>query len=225
MSERLNRISSLLTSLESRASYIRSKLGVLVPSQIRSLRLKSEMPRQADLAREAKMHQSRISMFETPGSANVTLETLSRLAAAFKVGLKVQFVPFSEMLRWENEYSQDAFDVTRLADDVDFLQPATSSVSKHVRRKRRPRQVFSGVRIPELSVRAAALATTTIARSLQQERVQMTLQFEPSEPSSAQKRVEKVITMPKRRWSVLDDPQFLKTTAASAGAGVSYGNR
>src|SRR6266404_9078549 len=97
MSERSERISKLLASLESRTSYIRAKLGTLVPSQIRSLRLKSNMPRQSDLAQEAKMHQSRISMFETPG-ANVTLDTLSRLAAAFKVGLIVEFVSFSEML-------------------------------------------------------------------------------------------------------------------------------
>ena len=123
MSDRSTRISNLLTSLASRTSYISSKLGVLVPSQIRSLRLKSNMPRQADLAREAKMHQSRISMFETPGAANLTLETLSRLAAAFKVGLVVKFVPFSEMLRWENGYSQDTFDVTRIDEDNEFLKP------------------------------------------------------------------------------------------------------
>jgi len=123
MSERSKRISKLLTSLDSRTSYIRAKLSVLVPSQIRALRMKSNMPRQLDLAQEAGMQQSRISMFETPGAANLTLETLSRLAAAFKVGLVVKFVPFSEMLRWENQYSQDNFDVTRLAADTDFLNP------------------------------------------------------------------------------------------------------
>jgi hypothetical protein len=62
-------------------------------------------------------------MFETPGAANVTLETLAKLAAAFKVGLIVDFVPFSEMLRWENRYSQDTFDVTRIDQDIDFIGP------------------------------------------------------------------------------------------------------
>jgi transcriptional regulator with XRE-family HTH domain len=85
------------------------------------------MPRQADLAAKAKMQQSRISMFETPGAANLTLDTLSRLAAAFKVGLVVKFVPFSEMLEWENNYSQDFFDVTRLDHDVAFLNPNAES--------------------------------------------------------------------------------------------------
>jgi transcriptional regulator with XRE-family HTH domain len=83
------------------------------------------MPRQKDLARAADMHQSRISMFETPGMANVTLETLARLAATFKTGIVVKFVPFHEMLHWENSFSQDAFDVIpRLDSDDKFINPA-----------------------------------------------------------------------------------------------------
>jgi transcriptional regulator with XRE-family HTH domain len=85
------------------------------------------MPRQADLANEAKLHQSRISMFETPGAANVTLETLSRLAAAFQVGVVVKFVPFSEMLKWENGFSQDSFNVTKIGDDKAFISPSVIS--------------------------------------------------------------------------------------------------
>jgi transcriptional regulator with XRE-family HTH domain len=123
VNERSNRISKLLQDQKSRASYIKAKLAVLVPAQIKALRLKSDMPRQLDLAREAHMHQSRISMFETPGQANLTLETLAKLAATFKTGLLVKFVPLSEMLRWENEFSQDEFDVIRLEDDEAFLSP------------------------------------------------------------------------------------------------------
>jgi len=123
MSERSNLISKLRENVDLRASYIKSKLGVLVPSQIRSLRLQSEMPRQSDLASAAGLHQSRISMFETPGAANMTIETLSRLAAAFKVGLVVKFVPFSEMQHWENAYSQDEFHVTNIDKDLEFQSP------------------------------------------------------------------------------------------------------
>jgi transcriptional regulator with XRE-family HTH domain len=124
--ERSKRICRLLNNQESRAAYIRAKLGVLVPSQIRSLRLKSTtppMPRQEDLALETGLHQSRISMFETPGAANVTLDTLANLAGGLRCGLIVKFVPFSEMLSWENGYRQDSFDVTRLEDDESFLNP------------------------------------------------------------------------------------------------------
>lgn len=123
MSDRSTLIPKLLKNKKTRTAYIKAKLGVVVPSQIRALRLKSDMPRQADLALAADMQQSRISMFETPGAANLTLETLSRLAAVFKVGLVVKFVAFSEMLRWENTFSQDGFDVIRLNEDRNFLNP------------------------------------------------------------------------------------------------------
>jgi transcriptional regulator with XRE-family HTH domain len=129
MNDRSNKVFELLNDFDARRSYIKATLGILVPSSIRALRLKSDMPRQSDLAAEARMQQSRISMFETPGEANVTLETLARLAAAFKVGLKVEFVSFNDMLRWENNYSQDTFDVTRIDEDVDFICPVTSAVA------------------------------------------------------------------------------------------------
>jgi len=122
MNDRSNLISKLKSNFKARTAYVQAKVATLVPSQIRALRLKSEMPRQSDLAHAAEMHQSRISMFETPG-ANPTLSTLSSIAAALNVGLKVEFVPFSEMLAWENSFSQDQFDVVKLDEDYAFLNP------------------------------------------------------------------------------------------------------
>jgi hypothetical protein len=84
------------------------------------------MPFQRDLANESEMHQSRISMFETPGAANITLETISKIAAGLRAGVIIKFVPFSEMLAWENAFAPDTFDVTRLDQDDDFLNPATA---------------------------------------------------------------------------------------------------
>jgi hypothetical protein len=126
VSERLERISKLLHSQQSRTAFIKAKLSVLVPAQIRSLRLKSEnppMPFQRDLARESDLHQSRISMFETPGGANMTLETLAKIAAGLRVGVVVKFVPLSEMVRWKDEFSPDSFDVTRIDEDEALLHP------------------------------------------------------------------------------------------------------
>lgn len=125
MSERSQLISKLLRDRKMRFAYIKAKLGVLVPSQIRALRLRSGMPKQSDLAKSASMQQSRISLLETPGASNVTLETLASLAATFKVGLAVKFVPFSEMLQWENSFSQDSFNVLPLNEDTNFLAPST----------------------------------------------------------------------------------------------------
>jgi transcriptional regulator with XRE-family HTH domain len=121
LDERSTTLSRLKSSFDTRRAYISAKLGTLVPSQIRALRTKSDMPRQADLARASEMLQSRISVLETPGAANATLDTLSRIAAAFKVGVIVKFVPFSEMLAWENSFSQDQFDVIKIDQDAQFL--------------------------------------------------------------------------------------------------------
>jgi len=130
--DRYQKISKLLNSQKSRAAYIQAKLSVLVPAQIRALRIKSRnpvMPFQRDLARESETQQSRISMFETPGMANMTLETLSKVAGGLRCGVIVKFVPFSEMLRWENSFSPEHFDVfPRLDHDYGFLNPSAASI-------------------------------------------------------------------------------------------------
>ena len=121
MSDRLKTISKLKENRSSRIAYTKAKLSVLIPAQLKALRLKSETPRQEDLAIIAEMKQSRISAMEKPGAVNFNLETLVRMAAAFKVGLIVKFVSFSEMLRWENSFSQDLFEVKTVDHDSEFL--------------------------------------------------------------------------------------------------------
>lgn len=120
--ERSTLVSNLVSDFDTRAAYINAKVSTLVPAQIRGLRLKSETPRQPDLGRASKMHQSRISMLETAG-ANPTIGTLSQIAAGLKVGLKIEFVSFSEMLAWENNFSQDEFDIVPLDEDTEFINP------------------------------------------------------------------------------------------------------
>ncbi len=126
MSERSKRISKLLASASSRASYIRAKLNVLIPSQIRALRLKNNDMTQKQLAVLADMAQPRISAMERPGETKFNIETLVRLAAAFKIGLKVEFVSFSEMLQWENNYSQDNFNIVQIDQDGAFINPTAA---------------------------------------------------------------------------------------------------
>lgn len=125
MRERSKRISRLMNDRVSRQSYVFSKISVLVPSQIKALRLRSTTPKQEKLAKAAGTHQSRLSMLEQGGAAaaNVTLDTLAWIASIHKVGVTIKFVPFSEMLEWENSYSQDTFNITRLDADEAFLNP------------------------------------------------------------------------------------------------------
>jgi transcriptional regulator with XRE-family HTH domain len=128
-SDRSQAISRLINSRQSRESYIRSKLNGLIPSQIRALRLKQPMT-QNELAAAAEMKQSRISNIEKPGQVQFNVDTLIRLAAALNVGLKIEFVSYSDMLAWENDYSQDDFDPIRLDCDRTFLYPQTQPISR-----------------------------------------------------------------------------------------------
>lgn len=122
-SERSQLISKLLESRDARESYIRASLNVLIPSQIRSLRLRETWTQQ-DLGKASDMKQARISAIESPGAVSFSLETLIRLAAAFQVDLQVRFVPHSYKLDWENGFSQDRFTVTKLPQDHAFLDPS-----------------------------------------------------------------------------------------------------
>ena len=122
MSDRSKTISRLKKNRGSRAAYIKAKLSVLIPAQLRALRMKSFAPRQEDLAKAAEMKQSRISAMEKPGAVNYNLETLIRMASTFKVGLKVEFVSLSEMLRWENQFEQDSFSVVTIDNDLGFSE-------------------------------------------------------------------------------------------------------
>ena len=79
--ERSATICSLLQSRSARESYIRSTLDILIPAQIRALRLREEWT-QIQLAEQAGMKQARISAIESPGQVNFSLETLVRLAAS-----------------------------------------------------------------------------------------------------------------------------------------------
>lgn|SRR5208283_273937 len=128
MSERSKLINKLKLSRDSRESYTRAKLQVLLPSQLRALRLKNCMS-QPVLAAASGMKQSRISAMEQPGRTNFNLETLVRMAATFRVGLVVKFVPFSEMLRWENEFNQDEFNPPTIEADIEFQVP---NIPRHV---------------------------------------------------------------------------------------------
>ena len=133
MSEKSELIAKLKTNKKTRESYVRAKINVNLPSQIRALRLRRGM-KQEDLAREAEMMQPRISAMECPGATKFNLETLIRLAAALRVGLIVKFATFTEMLQWENKFSQDTFNVATIDEDIEFKdeQQSVASLPKSV---------------------------------------------------------------------------------------------
>jgi transcriptional regulator with XRE-family HTH domain len=213
MSARQKIISRLIADTSLRADYIRAKLDVLIPSQLRALRLRQEKT-QPELAQMADMKQSRISAMETPGKVNFNQETLVRMAATLNVAMKVEFVPFSEMLEWENSYSQDTFDVTRLPDDVDFLESKPRGVRK--RRKRNP-----GVRRSSRvgMVRVIVTGTNVLsAVAASQQGTRMKLELTPSVPPLPGP-LRNVITLPSKPSTV----NAILASAVVSGAGRNYG--
>ena len=124
-------ISKLIHDRGTRESYIRSKLSVLIPAQVRSLRLRRGMT-QAELGNTSDMKQARISNLERIGETSFNINTLIRLASAFHVGLEVRFVSFSEMLKWENQLEPDTFDVVPLESDTQFQHLGLSTAGEQL---------------------------------------------------------------------------------------------
>jgi transcriptional regulator with XRE-family HTH domain len=159
VSEKSQLIDKLKTRNNSRQAYTRAKLSVNIPSQIRALRRKREMT-QGMLAHESDMKQSRISAMERPGTVTFNIETLIRLAAAFKVGLIVKFAPFSEMLNWENSFSQDSFDVSAIDQDSEFIYGRS-----RVRRRRPGRNLHSSLLSDDSLQHGSTTLAPVVARS------------------------------------------------------------
>lgn len=121
MNEKAQLIDKLKNSFSSRVAYTKATTSVNVASQIKALRRRRKMT-QEELGKLMGTGQPRVSAIERPGEL-LTVDTLVRLASAFRVGLMIQFVPFSEMLNWENSYRQDSFDATPIEKDTEFLEP------------------------------------------------------------------------------------------------------
>lgn len=118
MNARSTLVSKLKTSAADRESYIRGKLGVQIAAQLRALRGPYT---QAQMAKSLSMKQSRISAMESPGTVNFSLGTLVRIAATFKIALKVEFCSYSELVRWEDSVRPEE-KVVCLDEDVAFLR-------------------------------------------------------------------------------------------------------
>ena len=116
-----------LHNKEYRDGYTEAQLSIEVPFQIRALR-KARGWTQAQLAERCGIPQARISHIEQPGRDPLSLRTLYRLSSAFDVGLLVQFVPFSELVRCEAAFDPETFRVSSFEDDrLDWVVHATDA--------------------------------------------------------------------------------------------------
>ena len=121
----ISELYSKLHDPDYRRAFVASQINIGIPFQLRAL-LKASTWTQQELADKSDMLQPRISAMLKPGGAKFTLETLRRLAAAFDVGLIVKFVPFSELLRWSEDFDPEGFTVPT------FEQEAAYEVSEGI---------------------------------------------------------------------------------------------
>ena len=111
-------IKRLTSGKEYREAFVASQIKIGIPFQVRALRTKKAWS-QEQLATAANMLQPRISSIETVGG-NLRLDTLQRIAAAFDIALVVRFVPFSDLVRWADDFSPDDFAVADFGSDPMF---------------------------------------------------------------------------------------------------------
>lgn len=106
-----------LRSKAYRDAFVDSAIGNAISAQIFALRTKQELS-QAELADRCGMKQERISVMENPDYQNFSLKTLKRLAAAFDVALLVRFVPYSELVRWRENETNESLAVATYEEDA-----------------------------------------------------------------------------------------------------------
>lgn len=98
-STNLNSKASLIRRLkkgrDARTRFVESHTDKKLAFQIRSLRGDSS---QGEIAKITGIKQQVLSRLESPYYGKPTLTTLKKLAAAYDVGLLVEFVPFSELV-------------------------------------------------------------------------------------------------------------------------------
>lgn len=101
---RREKLIKALSDLDFRRQFVSAQVRRFVSGQIRTLRDVKRWT-QGELGQRAAMKQNAISRIEDPDYGDFTINTLLRLAAAFDVGLIVRFVPFSELVGWNQKIS------------------------------------------------------------------------------------------------------------------------
>jgi transcriptional regulator with XRE-family HTH domain len=111
-----------------RDSFVVSHITNGVASQIKTIR-ENRVWTQKELGEQADMKQERISVLEDPNNSNVSIKTLRRIASALDVALMVKFVPFSDLVRWDINLSQDTLNVVSFGEDAFFKEETKAELS------------------------------------------------------------------------------------------------
>jgi transcriptional regulator with XRE-family HTH domain len=145
-----------LSNREYRASFAALQLKRGVPFQIRAI-LKKRGWTQEKLAEQAELTQGVISRAQDPDYGNLTINTISRLAAGFDVAFVGEFVPFSRLVDWFQNLSEDSGEIESF--NREYAQLSKLKFSR--RRKRRSLKTAKESVIAEPAQRSLFPESTT----------------------------------------------------------------
>lgn len=80
----------------------------MIPFQLRTLRRAQNLS-QEELSKRSRITQGVLSRAEDPDYGNLTLNTIGRIASGLDVAVIIKFVPFSELLKYTEEMTEDEF--------------------------------------------------------------------------------------------------------------------
>jgi transcriptional regulator with XRE-family HTH domain len=125
-----SKLRRLFSDKELRHEFVRQQVAANIALQLRALR-KARKWRQVDLEEKHGIRQNLVSRYEKMDYGKHELETLLRLAAAYDVGLDVQFIPFSRVLRNESTIGVRAVAPTPYEEEISApdRQPVATTVS------------------------------------------------------------------------------------------------
>jgi transcriptional regulator with XRE-family HTH domain len=112
-----------LSNKQYRDHYALSLLKRSVAFQIKTLR-KKHCGTQAVLAEKSELKQGVISRAEDQEYGNLTFNTVGRIAAGLDVAFIGKFVPFSELIRFSGELSEEEFKNIPTFDEENAALPA-----------------------------------------------------------------------------------------------------
>ena len=121
-----------------RDTFVAAHLSTNIAAQIQTIREQRGWTKK-QLAQEAGMSPSRITVMEDPSYEKFTLTTLKRLASAFDVALVTRFTPFSDLVDWVAELSPERLETPEFEND------ALSQSSK--RPSDKPQSILEGIAI------------------------------------------------------------------------------
>jgi transcriptional regulator with XRE-family HTH domain len=119
--KRKEKLISKLKNKEYRDAFLSELIANGIPFQVKALREQRKWT-QKELGDMAEMAQESISRLEDPNYGKLNLNTLKRLASAFDVGLMVRFVPFSDLVEWDINLSNESLEVASFNEEVYFKE-------------------------------------------------------------------------------------------------------